>query len=230
MYNLRVVVEKIEGFCDLPMKVGDYFEVRGSAIYIPNGGKICLWALQSLLPFLPAKQRCSDDTNDWLPKTKRLICPDPNGRVIFRVDLIDPKTGEILPDDSTKRRKKYRIIINEKNCIECRACEDACKESHNGISRIKITKNGINVCRQCGVALCVEVCKFNALTKDEFGAIVVDKQNCTLCKACIESCTFNAISLLNNEIFICDLCGGDPKCVTACPTSAITFEDLTKKI
>ena len=26
MYDLRVVVEEVKGFCDMPMKVGDYFE------------------------------------------------------------------------------------------------------------------------------------------------------------------------------------------------------------
>lgn len=226
MYNLRVVVEKIEGFCDLPMEIGDYFEVKGSAIYIPKGQKICLWALQSLLAFLPAKQRNFDDPNDWLPKTKRLTCPDPNGRVIFRVDLVDPKTGEVLSKDG----KKFRLIVNEEACIDCKACEKACGESHDGISRIKIVKNGLNVCRQCGIAPCVEVCRFNALTRNEFGAIIVDKEKCTLCKACIEICSFDAITLSNNEIFICDLCEGDPKCVEVCPTSAIEFEDLTQKI
>ena len=27
------------------------------------------------------------------------------------------------------------------------------------------------------------------------------------------------------KVIKCDLCGGDPKCVTACPTQAITYID-----
>ncbi|MDI3472723.1 MAG: hypothetical protein PWQ20_1868 [Thermotogaceae bacterium] len=225
MYNLRVTVEKIEGFCDLPMRIGEYFEVKGSAIYVPEGNKICLWALQSLLPFLPAKQRSTETTNDWLPKTKRLVCPDPNGRVIFRVDLVDPKTGMIVSDE----KKKFRLVVNEKDCIECRLCEKACAE-HNEISRIKVMEDGINVCRQCGTAPCIEVCKYDALYRNEFGAVVVDESKCVLCEACIKVCPFNAILLLNKKILICTLCGGKPECVDVCPTSAIKFENLTQKI
>ncbi len=66
MYDLRVTVESVAGFCDLPMKPGDYFEVRGSALVLPEGGHICIWALQSLMPFLPAKQRATNDPNDWI--------------------------------------------------------------------------------------------------------------------------------------------------------------------
>jgi uncharacterized repeat protein (TIGR04076 family) len=225
MYNLRVTVEKIEGFCDLPMRIGEYFEVRGSAIYIPPENKMCLWALQSLLPFLPAKQRSTENTNDWLPKTKRLVCPDPNGRVIFRVDLIDPKTGKIVSDE----KKKFRLVVNENDCIRCKMCEKVCAE-HNGVSRIKVAENRINVCRQCGTAPCIEVCKQGALSRNEFDAVVVDENKCTLCEACINLCPFGAIFTLNNKILICDLCDGKPKCVDACPTSAIKFEDLTQKI
>jgi len=233
MYNLRVTVEKIEGFCDLPMRIGDYFEVKGSAIYIPNGGKICLWALQSLLPFIPAKQRNPIDENDWLPKTKRLSCPDPNGRVIFKIDLVDPKTGKVIdPDeiDSVANSKKFRIFVDESNCINCKKCENACAESHDGISRIKVNENQINVCRQCGNAPCVNICKFNALSRDKFGAIVVDETKCMGCGECSKICQFNAIIIYREKAFICDLCEGSPKCAEVCPIEAIKFEDLSERI
>ena len=37
MYDLRIVVEEIKGFCDLPMEVGDYFEVHAGRIIVPPG-------------------------------------------------------------------------------------------------------------------------------------------------------------------------------------------------
>ena len=88
MYDLRIVVDEVKGFCDMPMKVGDFFEVRGGRIIVPPGQHICMWALQSLMPFFPVKQRASKEENDWIPYTKRISCPDPNGMVIYRIDRI----------------------------------------------------------------------------------------------------------------------------------------------
>ena len=85
MYRLRVIVEEIKGFCDLPMRVGDYFEVDGGSLLVPPGQRVCIWALQSLIPFLTAKQRNIVDDNDWVPTTSKISCPDPNGVVIYKV-------------------------------------------------------------------------------------------------------------------------------------------------
>jgi hypothetical protein len=37
VFNLRVIVEDVRGFCDLPLVPGDYFEVCGGRITIPEG-------------------------------------------------------------------------------------------------------------------------------------------------------------------------------------------------
>ena len=89
MYDLRVTVDEVKGFCDLPMKPGDYFEVRGGRITIPTGGHVCLWALAALIPMFPAKQRNSGEPNDWLPRTSRMSCPDPDGMVIYRIERLE---------------------------------------------------------------------------------------------------------------------------------------------
>ena len=59
MYQLKVVVTKVLGTCtaDPPMKPGAYFTVRDGDIRIPEGGYVCLWALQSLLPVITPKER-----------------------------------------------------------------------------------------------------------------------------------------------------------------------------
>ena len=63
MYELKVVVSKILGQCTAqpPMKPGDYITVRDGDIRIPEGGYICLWALQSMLPVLTLKERKSGE-------------------------------------------------------------------------------------------------------------------------------------------------------------------------
>jgi carbon-monoxide dehydrogenase iron sulfur subunit len=89
MQDLKVVVKEIKGFCDT-IEVGDYFIVRGGKIFIPEG-HFCYWALNSILPLLPAKQRKLDEPDDWMPRTWEVECPDPKGQVIMKMIPIDPE-------------------------------------------------------------------------------------------------------------------------------------------
>ncbi|MFQ6016439.1 MAG: TIGR04076 family protein [Anaerolineae bacterium] len=91
MYELKVTVTKVLGQCssDPPMKPGDYFTVRDGDIRIPEEGQhICLWALQSIIPLLPSKERhiVERREEDWMWRVHHIQCPDPNGRVIFKIE------------------------------------------------------------------------------------------------------------------------------------------------
>ena len=92
MYELKVSVMKVKGTCtaDPPMKPGDYFTVRDGAIEIPDGGYICLYALQSLMPLLPSKERkiAEERDQDWVWRVNTAQCPDPKGRVIFKIEQV----------------------------------------------------------------------------------------------------------------------------------------------
>jgi len=81
--KLRIEVNEIKGFCDT-MKIGDHFEVDGGKLSIPDG-HFCYWALNSILPLLPTKQRKIDEPNDWMARTWYVECPDPNGQVIMKI-------------------------------------------------------------------------------------------------------------------------------------------------
>jgi len=89
MQDLKIVVKEIKGFCDT-IEVGDYFIVRGGRISIPEG-HFCYWALNSIIPLLPAKQRKLDEPDDWMARTWLVECPDPNGQVIMEIVPIDPE-------------------------------------------------------------------------------------------------------------------------------------------
>jgi len=86
--NLRIVVESVNGKCTSRMKPGDSFELRSGRLYIPPGGHACLYALHAALPLLPAKQRAIED-GDWLKEDNRVLCPDPAGNVILRIDRME---------------------------------------------------------------------------------------------------------------------------------------------
>jgi uncharacterized repeat protein (TIGR04076 family) len=90
MYELKISVTKVLGRCtaDPPMKPGDSFAVCDGDIRIPEGGYICLWALQSLLPVIPPKEReiLEEKDEDWMWRVHHVQCPDPQGRVIFEIE------------------------------------------------------------------------------------------------------------------------------------------------
>ena len=88
LYDLRVTVERIEGRSVCGLEVGDSFELTGSSrLRIPEGRHFCVFALQSVLPFLAAKQRELAD-GDWLGRDSLFACPDPDERVIMRIERI----------------------------------------------------------------------------------------------------------------------------------------------
>jgi len=75
------------------MKPGNSFIVSDGDIRIPDGGFICLWALQSLMPLITVKEREISEApdEDWMWRVHHVQCPDPNGRVIFKIE----RTGEV---------------------------------------------------------------------------------------------------------------------------------------
>jgi uncharacterized repeat protein (TIGR04076 family) len=92
LYDLRVTVERIEGRSVCGLKVGDYFELTESnRLRIPEGKHFCLYALQAVLPLLPAKQRRLP-AEDWLEQDSLVCCPDPDERLVMRVDRIGERT------------------------------------------------------------------------------------------------------------------------------------------
>jgi uncharacterized repeat protein (TIGR04076 family) len=88
LYDLRVTVERIEGRSVCGLEVGDYFELtESSRLRIPAGKHFCVHALASVLPLLAAKQR-QLAADDWLETESLACCPDPEERVVMRIDRI----------------------------------------------------------------------------------------------------------------------------------------------
>lgn len=88
LYDLRVTVERIEGRSVCGLRVGDWFEVTGSSqLRLPEGAHFCIYALQAVLPLLPAKQRPLDGA-DWLERDSLVCCPDPDERLVMRIDRV----------------------------------------------------------------------------------------------------------------------------------------------
>lgn len=91
LYDLTVTVARIDGHCTCSMAVGDCFFVRGGKLSLPPGRDFCLYALQSTIPLLPAKQRRNHPA-DWMETDAFVTCPDPACGLIMRIERTGTRT------------------------------------------------------------------------------------------------------------------------------------------
>jgi Fe-S-cluster-containing hydrogenase component 2 len=94
------------------------------------------------------------------------------------------------------------------------------------IKVVKIEEIGIDypvVCQQCRERYCTK-CPEKAIRVDSLGQIIVSPTLCTACGTCEILCPIGAIELFEEIPLVCDLCGGDPRCVKACTLDAIHYD------
>ena len=128
------------------------------------------------------------------------------------------------------------IDCNNDKCVGCDICEYACSFEKERVfnplkSRIRSVRvgqiqNTAVTCKGCIDAPCILACPENAITQaKETGAIIVDESKCKGCDWCIDACKYGAITLhpSGHKAIVCDTCGGDPKCIPACPESALSL-------
>lgn len=87
LYDLSIVVESIEGNCTCSMSVGDCFYLRSGKLSLPDRADFCLYAMQAVIPLLPAKQRRNHPA-DWMETDSRAVCPDPACQLTMRIDRV----------------------------------------------------------------------------------------------------------------------------------------------
>jgi len=130
------------------------------------------------------------------------------------------------------------IKVDLTKCTGCRRCEVACTFFHTGRinrqkSRIKVLSlyelglDGPVVCNQCQERYCMR-CPDNAMSLGKDGQVIVSPTVCTLCEICEKLCPIGAIEIHDDIVYVCDLCGGKPKCLGACSEDAIEFIQQTQ--
>ena len=137
------------------------------------------------------------------------------------------------------------FLLDLGRCIGCQACVVACKtgnELPRGaqlISLAEVTRGTFPVleggwdnrrCYHCADAACVDVCPTRALFKED-GLTRLDRSICSGCGYCVEACPFDVPAMVDGLSSKCDGCaaavgaGGQPWCVTTCPSRALEYGD-----
>jgi len=146
------------------------------------------------------------------------------------------------------KKKRYAMTMDTRKCVGCSACVIGCKNENAvplGAYRDWIVSETSGKfpnltletrsqrCNHCDEASCVRVCPTGASYYNEGGSVIVAREKCVGCKACITACPYDA-RYVHSEGFVdkCSFClhrvkkGQTTACSQMCPTSSLTFGDL----
>lgn len=133
------------------------------------------------------------------------------------------------------------LISHIEKCTGCARCALVCSAVKEGqfipsksrVHFVNFARDGLSIpiiCFQCEEAACQEACPVEAISRDEWGAVVVDDDTCTECGECVDACPYGMIDLNHNGLaYKCDLCSGDPECVKVCEPQAIVYQVLDEE-
>jgi len=145
--------------------------------------------------------------------------------------------------------KQFAFHIQTDRCVQCHACEVACK-SWNGVElgiqwrRVvdfwegqfpKVTNRTISYgCMHCAQPACARVCPAGAVSKRaDDGIVLVDQNKCIGCRSCAAACPFDVPQYgSTGTMQKCTMCldrlqqGKQPSCVATCPGEALAFGTL----
>ncbi|MBU1053914.1 MAG: 4Fe-4S dicluster domain-containing protein [Proteobacteria bacterium] len=134
------------------------------------------------------------------------------------------------------------LLVDDRRCTGCMNCMYACTLYNDGVAAPEIARIQLNAyshhifdiaaqpCLQCVQPQCLRFCPQGAIRIDEesgTNARIIVEKKCIGCQECIEVCPFTPPRIrfdsVKKKAIKCNLCGGDPQCVKACPIGALIY-------
>lgn len=132
-----------------------------------------------------------------------------------------------------------RLKFQVANCSICNLCAIACAFKNTG--RISLDHSAVRIypqmpeslavrikfCSQCPQGYCLESCPRQALTRLEDGRVILTPDLCDTCGGeytCVSACKSKGIYKPNDGTtpVKCDVCNGAPECAKVCPWNLIS--------
>ncbi len=111
---------------------------------------------------------------------------------------------QAIAADTKKKQRQWAMVIDLRRCDGCKACTEACQETHHlpkSFEWIKVfdvtDKHGGKYfmprpCFQCENAPCLRVCPVGATFQEPDGVVLVDQERCIGCRMCMAACPYGA--------------------------------------
>jgi len=109
---------------------------------------------------------------------------------------------------------RYGLVIDLAKCIGCRSCVAACKAEnmvqpgnywnfvveyeqgrYPNVRRVFVPIN----CQHCEYPPCVRACPAKAISKNEYGVVLIDYEKCRGYRYCIAACPYGVIHFIEKE-------------------------------
>src|SRR5215472_18240873 len=157
--------------------------------------------------------------------------PDPDGDVLTLTGMSYDNTGELGSDSW-----RHVAFIEQPGHPDGDELIHAVADLNGSGDGLGTTRwlMASDVCKHCTHAACLDVCPTGALTRTEFGTVIVQPDVCNGCAYCVSACPFGVIDRREGDgrAWKCTMCydrlrgGLEPACAKACPTDSIQFGPL----